>query len=266
MISFNNLGNYGRLGNQMFQYASLKGIARNRGFDFCIPSENVFGAHDLKVRGSKCNIHNTFNISSTRTEITNFGLVSESSFEFDEKLFDGCEDNVDLLGYFQSQKYFKHIENEIKTDFTFNQEVKSDCLKFINQISSNGEVISLHIRRGDYLQLKDFHPTTSLEYYKYALNNLPNISVLIFSDDPEWCFQQELFESDRFFISESNEADFDMCLMTLCKYHILANSSFSWWGAWLSNSEKVFAPKDWFGPSLTHFNTKDLYPNEWETI
>ena len=86
--------------------------------------------------------------------------------------------------------------------------------------------------------------------------------VLVFSDDPDWCLSQELFESDRFLISKLNSSEFDLCVMSLCKYHIIANSSFSWWGSWLAKSKKTVSPKNWFGPPLTH-DTKDLYCDNW---
>lgn len=266
MISFNSLGNLGRLGNQMFQYASLKGIATNRGFDFCIPPESAFGLNDPNVKKSNVNIHNTFNISYVKTNITNNKIIQERYYNFDKILFNDCEDNMDLYGYFQSEKYFNHIKNEIQKDFTFSESLLEDCSKFIQQIDSNGEIISLHIRRGDYVNLESFHPLPSLEYYSEALKRLPDLPVLIFSDDCEWCMNQELFDSDRFLVSELNSADFDMCLMTMCNYHIIANSSFSWWGAWLSNSKKVIAPSEWFGSSLLHNDTSDLYCSEWEKI
>jgi hypothetical protein len=263
MISFNQLGNLGRLGNQMFQYASLRGIAANRGFDFCIPPKSYFGVVDPNVKNSNVDIHNTFNISHTQTEVTHYKSVEESLYGFDEELFNNCEDEIDLVGYFQSEKYFKHIEEDIRKDFTFSKELVKNCSDFIDEIDSNREVISLHIRRGDYLSLQSFHPTPPIEYYEEALKQLPNSPVLIFSDDPEWCLNQPLFESDRFLISELNTADFDMCIMTMCKYHIMANSSFSWWASWLSKSENVIAPKVWFGPSLSHKDTSDLYCDGW---
>jgi hypothetical protein len=266
MLSFNNLGNYGRLGNQMFQYASLRGIAANRGFDFCIPSEDVFGSTDLNVKQSDSNIHNTFKISWVNTGQTTNKVLQESSYSFDQKLFNTCEDNVDLLGYFQTEKYFKNIEKQIRKDFSFSYQLTKDCKEFVEEIDSDREVISLHIRRGDYLNLQTFHPTPPIEYYKEALKRLPNLTVIVFSDDPDWCMNQELFDDDRFLISQLNTSDFDMCLMSMCKYHVIANSSFSWWGAWLAQSKKVIAPKTWFGPSLLQHDTSDLYCDGWERI
>ena len=264
MISFTKLGNLGRLGNQMFQYASLRGIAANREFDFCIPPEHVFGETDSNVKNCSTNIHTAFDLSKCN-KIGNpilYTRVEESGYYFNEYLFNNCKDNVDLYGYFQSEKYFKHIEGEIRKDFTFHQGVIESC----KEILDKQKYISLHIRRGDYLHLQSFHPVPPIEYYTEALKKLPDLPVFIFSDDPEWCSSISEFDADRFLISESNTADFDMCLMSMCNYHIIANSSFSWWGAWLAQSEKVIAPKEWFGPSLSQHNTSDLYCDGWEVI
>ena len=266
MISLNHLGNLGRLANQMFQYASLKGIARNRGYDFIIPPREVFGQKDGLVKNSELILYDVFDIESKNTiGLTQNKIIQESSFKFDEILFSTCEDNVDLYGFFQSEKYFKHITGEIKKDFSFNAKILNECEQFYKDNFNNCEVISLHIRRGDYTQNPN-HPTQSIEYYQNALNNLPQVPVIIFSDDPNWCAEQELFESDRFSISEGNSVDFDLCLMTLCDYHIIANSSFSWWGAWLADSKKVIAPKNWFGGACINHSTEDLYCSDWSVI
>jgi hypothetical protein len=224
----------------------------------------VFGETDSNVKNCSINIHTAFDLSKCN-KIGNpilYTRVEESGYHFDEYLFNNCEDNVDLYGYFQSEKYFKHIEDEIRKDFTFHQDVIESC----EEILDKQESISLHIRRGDYLHLQSFHPVPPIEYYTEALKKLPNLPVFIFSDDPEWCSTISEFDADRFLISESNTADFDMCLMSMCNYHIIANSSFSWWGAWLAQSEKVIAPKEWFGLSLSQHNTSDLYCDGWEVI
>ena len=266
MISFNYLGNLGRLGNQMFQYASLKGIAKNHGYDFIIPPREVFGQNDLLVKNSELILYDVFDIESNNNiGLTKNKIRQESSFKFDEALFSTCDDNVDLYGFFQSEKYFKNIENEIKNDFSFHENILKECKEFCVDNFCNSEIISLHVRRGDYTQNPN-HPTQSIEYYQKALDDLPKIPVIIFSDDPDWCSEQKIFESDRFFISEGNAVDFDLCLMTLCNYHIIANSSFSWWGAWLANSNKVIAPKNWFGGSCINHSTEDLYCSDWSFI
>jgi hypothetical protein len=266
MISFNQLGNLGRLGNQMFQYASLRGIAANRGFDFCIPPESVFGVSDPNVKNSKTSIYTAFNLEKCNQFLGSNKMIQESGFQFDKYLFNECEDNVDLYGYFQSGKYFKHIEDEIRKDFTFSQDVVESCRDIVENEIKSTELISLHIRRSDYLKLQSFHPIPPVEYYIEALKTFPDIPVLIFSDDTDWCLEQKVFDSDRFFVSQSDSAEHDMCFMSMCNYHIIANSSFSWWGAWLSKSQKVIAPKVWFGPSLMQHNTSDLYCEGWETL
>jgi hypothetical protein len=88
--------------------------------------------------------------------------------------------------------------------------------------------------------------------------------VIVFSDDPEWCKKQ--FSQNSFIISPFEDPFFDLCLMTLCDYHIIANSSFSWWGSWLANSKQTIAPKKWFCGEFSNLNTADLYLSSWIII
>ena len=263
MISFNSLGNLGRLANQMFQYASLKGIAKNRGFDFVIPPENKFGESDPLVRSDPLNIHNCFNIDNNRIGMYPNQIFAERMHTFDQELFENCPDNIDLFGYYQSPKYFNHIEDEIRKDFSFSQDLVDSCQEVIDTLG--GDVISLHIRRTDY-KANPNHPLQPIEYYNSALDKLPkDSSVVVFSDDYEWCESNEAFSDDRFAVS-NNAADFDLCLMTLCNYHIIANSSYSWWGAWLGNSNKIIAPKNWFGASCAHKSVEDMVFGNWSWL
>tara|TARA_B100000686_G_scaffold31094_1_gene31959 strand:- start:1636 stop:2427 length:792 start_codon:yes stop_codon:yes gene_type:complete len=263
MISFNSLGNLGRLANQMFQYASLKGIAKNRGFDFVIPPKNKFGESDPLVRSDPLNIHNCFNIDDNRIGMYPNQIFAERMHTFDQELFENCPDNIDLFGYYQSPKYFNHIEDEIRKDFSFSQDLVDSCQEVIDTLG--GDVISLHIRRTDY-KANPNHPLQPIEYYNSALDKLPkDSSVVVFSDDYEWCENNEAFSDDRFAVS-NNAADFDLCLMTLCNYHIIANSSYSWWGAWLGNSNKIIAPKNWFGASCAHKSVDDMVFGNWSWL
>ena len=261
MIGFDRLGKNGRFGNQMFQYAALKGIARKNNYDFCIPSgpETEMDFYDEE------NQHKLF-IAFEMPDANiadNFSgkYVQENTYTFDKDLFENCQDNVSLHGFFQTEKYFKHIENEIKKDFTF----KKDWLQPCKECFEDNEYIGLHIRRTDYIQKQNYHPLCTLEYYEKALRKLPDTKVIIVSDDPEWCENQSLFESDRFLVSGSKNNIIDMCILSLCKYHVIANSSFSWWGAWLAESQKVIAPKIWFG-SQANLDESDIVPENWERI
>lgn len=266
MIGFNLLGNLGRIGNQMFQYASLRGIAAKNNHEWIIPPEESFGTLDPNVKNNDTSIYKAFELKSIQnTGFIRGEVVEESHFHFDENLFDNCPDNVSLNGYLQSEKYFKNIESEIREDFKFKSEIY-DVAK--NSFESLGieDVISLHIRRGDYVYNPN-HPVQDLNYYSNALNNFDsNLNVIIFSDDPSWVKSQEAFESDRFLVSDGGDTYIDLCLMSLCKYHILANSSYSWWGAWLAKSKKVVAPSNWFSGINSHYNTKDIYSDDWIII
>ena len=145
MISFNNLGNLGRLANQMFQYASLKGIARKNRHSFSIPPREVFGQVDANVRNSDLILYDVFDLESkNEVGLCKNMVLAERMHIFDEELFTRCPDNVDLQGYFQTEKYFKHIEDEIREDFKFKDELLELCKSFITE-----DTISLHIRRGD---------------------------------------------------------------------------------------------------------------------
>ena len=137
-------------------------------------------------------------------------------------------------------------------------------------ISSVDNPVALHVRRTDYLTNSENHPPCTLDYYKAALDHFDDDrNVIVFSDDPSWCQEQELFSDDRFMISENTDNRVDLCLMSLCSDFIIANSSFSWWGAWLSTNQnkKVIAPLQWFGTGYTkQHDTKDLIPDGWTRI
>lgn len=263
MIGFNSLGKFGRLGNQMFQFAALKGIARNCGYEYCFPpseNKNEWIDHQILI---------PFKLSNTSQLNIQYidkdrPVVTENNFCFDEKIFNTCPDWVTLQGFFQTEKYFKHINSEIRGDFEFKNEILEPCKDMISELN---DPISIHIRRTDYISNPN-HSTLELDYYKRALREFDdNAIVLVFSDDPEWCNQQDLFSDDRFLIAEQNSNYVDMCLMSLCSGHIIANSSFSWWGAWLSNSKKIVAPKDWFkGSENEHLDTSDIIPEEWIVV
>ena len=136
-------------------------------------------------------------------------------------------------------------------------------------MSSTNKPIALHIRRGDFLINSLNHNNLTIEYYKDALSCFDSDrEVIIFSDDPEWCKSQDLFSDERFLVSESDSSYVDLCLMSMCSDFIIANSTFSWWGAWLSNnqSKSVIAPSKWFGVNNLHHNIKDLFPEQWKVL
>jgi hypothetical protein len=263
MLAFNHLGHLGRLGNQMFQYASLRGIATRRGYDFGIPPskfEDEWRSHQL------FEVFDLPNLSRSNIKYLDGGnapVAQERFFHYDQLLFDQCPNDISLFGFFQSEKYFKHIESSIKEDFTFRNHILEPCKEIAEGFDNP---VSLHVRRTDYLTNSANHHNLDMSYYEEALKYFDGRQVIVFSDDPEWCQEQELFSDDRFLVSESGDNKIDLCLMTFCTGHIIANSSFSWWGAWLAKSEKVIAPSKWFGPNNTDKETKDLIPEKWTII
>jgi len=262
MLAYNHLGLLGRLGNQMFQYASLRGIAARRGYDFGIPPsnfENEWDSHQL---------FETFKLPHLNKEnirLLDMGhapIVKEVKFEYDQRLHDQCPNDVSIWGFFQTEKYFKDIADSIKEDFAFKDEISSTCQEAFEWDNP----VSLHVRRTDYLQNSANHYNLGLDYYEKALENFEGRTILVFSDDPEWCSEQKIFEDDRFCISQVGDNRYDLCLMSMCTSHIIANSSFSWWGAWLSGSSDVIAPKKWFGPQNDNKSLEDLFPDGWTII
>ena len=265
MIGFNALGQLGRLGNQMFQFAALKGIARHHGYQCCFPpssNKNEWTDHQLLIP-FKLSSTNELNIQYIDVDRP---TVIEKGFGFDQDLFNNCPDWVTIQGFFQTEKYFKHIEKEIKNDFTFRDEISDPCNDMISTLDNP---IALHIRRGDFLINSANHHNLPMTYYENGLDCFDeDRQVVIFSDDPEWCFEQKLFDNDRFLVSQSNSPYHDLYLMTQCSDFIIANSTYSWWGAWLCMNpfKEVIYPNRWFGPNNASKSTADLFPRSWRII
>ena len=261
MLSFNALGNLGRLGNQMFQYASLRGIAAHRGTEFCIPPRRCFGSKDPNVAASGITLYDAFNLYGLKYRKRKYLRVTvrERGFEFDAHLFDTCPLNANLYGYFQSERYFKQIESDIRRDFTFQNHIADRCKRMINEPN----LVSVHVRRGDYVN-NPHHVLQPVEYYQRAMNEFGASSCIVFSDDPQWCARQAVFADCV--ISDTGDAAVDLCLMSMCNGHIMGNSSFSWWGAWLANSRQVIAPANWFGHGYANMDMKDFYLKNWKLL
>ncbi len=267
MLANDDLGNHGRLGNQMFQYAALRGLAHRHGYEYCLPPREVVATKDEKCLKSDVTLFECFDIPEAPRMLTNFDKVEERRFELDRSLWDSCPDNISLLGYFQTEKYFKHIEGEIREAFCFVEGIKAVSESQFGSRFGTEEAVSVHVRRGDYLNLSKHFPSQAKEYYVEGLAELPeDLPVLIFSDGIEWCKEQEHFQGDRFYFSEGNGTAVDLCLQSMCSYHIIANSSFSWWGSWLAKSKKTIAPRQWFAGKKAKREMSDLYLPDWVVI
>jgi uncharacterized membrane protein YkvA (DUF1232 family) len=262
MITYSNIGRYGRFGNQMFQYAALFGIAKTAKYRYGVPynnkSENEYEHFCLTEAFDKLEAENSEGQPIKYR-------IAEPKFGYNPGLF-GIPDHSDIVGYFQTEKYFVDYRPHLLKQFSFRNEIKEQA-ENIRAITKD-RVISLHIRLGDYVNQQQNHPVYNIDYYNSALDLLPDdVLLMIFSDDVAKA--QTIFEplKRKMVFPETNNKYIDMCLMSMCDYHIIANSSFSWWGAWLSESKKIIAPSQWFGngPDMPK-NWSDVYCKGWVVI
>jgi hypothetical protein len=276
MISHVSIGNAGRFGNQMFQFAALLGVADKTGYDVKIPLENTrddaFSFYDLSKQASEptgmelrkpFDIPDSFFTSQNEVYETIKQRYQEPFFHFSPAVFD-IPDNTDISGYFQSEKYFKHAEDIVRDLFTFRPEIRERAERELANIKDDAPRVSIHVRRGDYVANSGNHTVTGLNYYGEAISKFfydKQYRFVVFSDDPEWC--RDAFDGG--YVVDINDSYTEMCMMSMCDHHIIANSSFSWWGAWLNPNPKkiVTAPSQWFGPNLKHNSILDLLPTEW---
>lgn len=199
--------------------------------------------------------------------------IAEKYFHFDPSILN-ISDNSYLDGYWASERYFKDIENIIRKEFTFKLKPDSENKKLIEKIK-NSMSVSIHVRRGDYISVNKTHGCHGVcnsDYYKKAIKliavKVKNPYFFIFSDDPGWVKQNLHLEFPCIYVDYNvGKKDYeDMRLMSKCRHNIIANSSFSWWGAWLNKNKNkvVIVPKRWFKDES--LNTKDLLPKDWIKI
>lgn len=287
---------YGGLGNQLFQYSAARALALRNGasvildlywFDIVdeltdtTPRKFALGPFDLQVDSSCTGLpwHQRGGlISKVKRRLAIFcktfqeGILiySEKRSGFDQHLLaQACP--VWLDGYWQSYKYFNGISDTIKREVGKIGALSKGSQHIYKQITSS-ESICIHIRRGDYvtnLNASQTHGLCSLEYYNKGLQivgkGLKNPTVFIFSDDPEWVRSnlEVPFPSVVVDVNGADDAHQDLWLMRSCQRFVIANSSLSWWAAWLSDAPKkmVVAPRNWF--SSNQFDSSDLIPPDW---
>jgi hypothetical protein len=251
----------GGLGNFLFQIAAGQCVAWRDNKEFSCSTQLIHSGHsDISIY-----YNNIFKNVKFINDVINFSIHKEPFFHYIE--IPAVEHNLILDGYFQSEKYFMNYVEQIHKFFEIDDSTKQYLNNKYEDIL-NENTCSIHVRRGDYLNLQHFHPVQPIEYYKKAINLFnKNTKFLIFSNDIAWCKHEFQFLENKFFI-ENNKDYEDLYLMSMCKNNIIANSSFSWWGSYLNKNvdKKVIAPKLWFGFGLSNNNTKDLYCSNWTII
>ena len=253
----------GGLGNQIFQWAFGRHLSNLNNIPLYLDSD-FYKSDILGVTKRDFSLNKFPYLNYKLTDVLEKNGKQFLRF-FEQPVFEKLEYNISynyyLDGYFQSEKYFMESSNLIREELKPNNEF----LQKINHLL-NKKTVSLHIRRTDYLNSNGYHPVQPIEYYQKALDIIGNYdNLLVFSDDINWC-KNNLYFDNMIFIDGNDDVE-DLWLMSLCKNNIIANSSFSWWGAWLNNNpdKKVIAPNNWFG-SQTNLNTTGIIPNSWIKI
>lgn len=251
----------GGLGNQMFQIAAAMALAFDVNDEFGINHSICYtpnqGNASEKYKSSIFKKIQTISKNEMPTRI-----YKEPFYEFRPLI---KEKNQIIHGYFQSEKYFFNHRNKIIEAFLPSEEELTSVSSFLRQIQTNKKIVSLHIRRGDYLRLSHHHFIQSIDYYIEAMSKFKNCIFFIISDDIEWA-RQNLNGNNIFYSSFNNEID-DFYSMICCDHNIISNSTFSWWGAYLNqkNDKIVIAPKQWYQEDI-EINISDLIPAEWIII
>jgi hypothetical protein len=264
-VTFKSLGRLGRLGNQLFQIAATIGTACRNGCEFVFPPW-PYGICFART------VPQSTSIPPTRT-------IREQSFPFQEI---SLTESSDLLGFFQSEKYFGHCQQEVRDFFTPRKELVGQIRAAFGHLRAK-KTCSIHVRRTDYVGQWHgvFADLAAGDYYEKAIDQFDRDTLfLVFSDDLPWCKQR--FQGEQFMFMEGLRDIADLFLMASCQGHIIANSSFSWWAAWLDPrpDKQVIAPARWFtgdhadptvpfraGPLHSGYHdTRDLIPETWTRL
>ena len=285
---------FGGLGNQLFQYAAGRRLSlmhdttlkldanhfqyhKLRSYElepFCIQQEFATAEEIMELKGTAKRglARIAFSVGQKVRPYYRRSIFCEArSGRLDLNILKTCR-NVYLDGYWQSEKYFADIKDVIRREFVVKYEFDSQNREMANRIAET-ESVSIHVRRGDYVSIPETNmPLCGLDYYarcvKVISKMVPDPHFYVFSDDREWIVENLRFDYATTFVTHNdvNKGYEDLRLMSMCKHDIIANSSFSWWGAWLNpNANKVvLAPRKWHKDES--IDTQDLLPESWISI
>lgn len=284
----------GGLGNQMFQYAVGRHLAMKNKSTLKL---DISGFKDYNLRNYDLGHFNIQENIATSKDLSGvifpsgrfthkvrkyviiklYGIqrihyIKQHTLNHQPEIL-GLGDNIYLDGSWQSEKYFSNIKDVIKKEFTVKNQPDSINESWIEKITQC-QSVSVHIRRGDYIsdpKTSQFHGVLGLGYYHQAMNlmleKIESPHFFVFSDDPDWAEKNIRVDAPITYIKHNDIMNYeDMRLMSTCKHHIIANSSFSWWGAWLAPNENkiVFGPSRWFRG--VDYNDQDRMPENWLRI
>lgn len=278
----------GGLGNQLFQYAAGRALALQHGVPLLLDLQSykfdTLRNYELepfkiepilinkKIIWPKFLVGMKNKLQQKLPCLLPKGYYREPHFYYDIN-FERLPNQTYLSGYWQSERYFKLIRPQLLQELQLANPAKGQNLYFLNQIKKT-QSVSLHIRRGDYVaneQANQAHGTCSLDYYYQAITfvsqQVDKPHFYIFSDDHGWARANLKIEHSVTYVEVNDAAHGaeDLRLMSHCQHHIIANSSFSWWGAWLNPYEEkiIVAPKQWFKDPVLQAQAQDLVPPHW---
>lgn len=257
----------GGFGNQLFQLFFVINLAKKYGMYIVVPDKKILSTGrsiDVERRTYYELFPRCFNLL-TETEIKNLNAIPicETDFKYSKVTILDNSLNYVFKGFYQSPKYFDQNLNIL--DYLKLPDIDMAKVDEVitNLRSSRKTLVSLHVRRNDYLAHAYFHCVQSIGYYKKAIEALreENILVVIFSDDLSWCKEHFEFIKDKVFVQDKDYIE--MMIMSKCDHNIIANSSFSWWGAYMNTNinKKVVYPSKWF--AVNHVDTSDLFTPDW---
>lgn len=282
----------GGLGNQMFQYAAALALAERLGgrvfLDISAFGKDDLRQYELNKLNIPQNLADDLPLACTLREVPSrlmrsfrrgkgffAGAYKEPHFQFDDRFFRISGSIIRLKGYFHSELYFAGCETMLREQFQPKEPLSAIAQCYRDQIRTAPKSVSLHVRRGDYVSnvgTASVHGSVRPDYWHRAIDLMNHIhgedvTYFLFSDEPDYLASE--FNDLRNAVvvrSEPSRPYEDMFLMRGCQHHIIANSSYSWWGAWLNDNpaKTVIAPAQWFTRAkLAKANTMDLYPEGW---
>lgn len=273
---------FGGAGNQLFQYAAGRALADHLGCDLVLDSRYVAGSAD---RGDcfghfeNARFSRDTNLPPAKSDGAlryafwrkfgrNPAFHRERGLGFDPAFFD-LPTRTYLHGYWQSQKYFAPIIDQVRRDLKFTTALNAANADMAAQIAAAPTPVALHVRRGDYVASGSY-AACSPAYYRAAADLLAEetgapLTCFVISNDPGWARENLDLGQETVFVDLNDEktGHFDLHLMSLCAHNVIANSTFSWWGAWLNDNpgKRVVAPKDWFAKDA--LSNPDICPEDW---
>ena len=245
--------NYG-LGNQLFQIAAALSYAKDNGFDAIFPCLRNKSKYGNYVENILRNLKVDEDLPANYKSYSNSGTKYTPIPVFENSLL--------IHGsYLQSEKYFSANRRLILDTFSPSEQIKNYLQQKYGEILSSQKTVSCHVRKGDYTELSEKYISLSLDYYTKALSQLKHEHVFVCSDDITWCRDNFKLNASVTFVEE--EDYLELYLMSMCNDNIIANSTFSWWGAWLNQNEnkKTIAPLSWFTEKFN--KDRDIVPEDW---